>query len=510
MKKAVFTIGCSIFLYGVLAVAGMSPVTAATESGSFSAWVSSDQRAPAVELPAGADSIRIDLSAGSDLDIQLFDSRGMVVGYPSGQIGTAGDVEENYRDLVIRYSGYNGTDGNAGREYLEIEGPLPESMTVAMFGYQAGHGELAYQWQESDLNKVTPMELLAPLPEGVRAWDVTVLSERVYAGTDAGLYRCTLPCDNGWEKLAEFGGRVYSVWVHPDDDSLIIVSLSSTEELMDNPLHRSTDGGENWEAVGGIFGLGGGSYADAHEITFEPGTGELFVAGSGASIARSRDLGNTWEWVMGSADSFGYYCMLGVMPAVSGELYQGCEAAAFDIVDVYRHRLSDMSQSKVIEWPEIGNRRPNVMASFEQHSHRLFVGVEGGLLTIDSDDSWEWLYKAEDNGDGVDQGLYYTYVNTVWVDPVDADHVVFGGSAQEPDDGLELYETVDGGATVRRVPVPADLPLGDDTRIRAGDVAGPEDRDLVFVYTTDVKGGGGSSDQARSYLAIYRPGQQDS
>lgn len=505
MKKAVSTMGCSVFLCGFLAVTGVSSVTASTESGSFSAWVPSGQYVPAVELPTGAGSIRIDLSAGSDLDIQLFDSRGTVVGYPSGQIGTAGAFEGRYRDLTIRYSGYNGVAGDAGREYLEIEGSLPESMIVAMYGYRAGHGELSFEWQASDSTSAAPMEIIAPLPAGVLAWDVTLFGDRVYVGTDDGLYRCTLPCENGWEKLADFGGRVYSVWVHPDDDSLIVVGLSSTDELMVNPLRRSTDGGRSWQAVGEIFGLGGGSYVGAHEITFEPGTGELFVAGPGASIARSRDLGDSWEWVNGSADSFGYYCMLGVLPAAPGELYQGCEAAAFDIVDVYRHRLSDMSQSKIIEWPEIGNRRPNVMQSFEQHPDRLFVGVEGGLLTITSDHNWEWLYKAEDNGDGVDQGLRYTYVNTIWADSMDPGHVVFGGSAQTPDDGLELYETVDGGATVRRVPMPEGLPVGDETRIRAGDVAG---RDLVFAYTTDIKSGGGDSDQARSYLAIYRAGQR--
>lgn len=124
------------------------------------------------------------------------------------------------------------------------------------------------------------------------------------------------------------------------------------------------------------------------------------------------------------------------------------------------------------------------MDSFEHDPETLYVGTEGGLLWIDEDDEWDWIYRSEGGGEaGYGEEFRYTYVTAVWVNPTDSDHVVFGGASQEPDLALELYETTDGGDTVERVQLPGDIPTRDHNTIWDGVVAGEDQQDFVFLYS---------------------------
>jgi len=474
------------------------------ESGEFSSWVSQGRWVNALTLPEGAEDVRLSLSSSRDLDIQLYQGSQAIVAYPSGLISSGGPVEEPFGGLSIRYSGYNGDGSGPGNEYLEIDGALEADMTVYLYGYQAGNGVLSYQWEGSSSAFQGGFELIEQVPDGALAYSVHVHERNAYVGTDNGLYRVNLDGEPEWEHLVDFGHAVYTIWTHPDDDSVILAGLSPAEEMYESPLYRSTDRGESWMSVGEFFARGGGSYASAHELTFDADSGDLFVSGYGGSIARSSDLGDSWEWIHGGADSFGYYCVLGMLPGLSGEIFQGCEAA-FDIVNVYRFQLDSMNREAVIQWPEIENRRPNVIAGFDHQPGKIYLGVEGGLLWMDDQGNWDWVFHVDMNHEGQPgDPIRYTYVKTVWVNPEDPEHVIFGGSAQIPDSGLELYETVDGGETVRRTPLPESLPLNVENRVRVGDTAGANDEEMVVLYTTDRREGNGTSDDARSYLMIRR------
>ena len=107
-------------------------------------------------------SLRIDLQAGVDVDVQLYDledvsaySEGKAIiawcNKPcnSGLLGmspTEGNAE--YEGLTYKYSGYNGVNGEKGHEYIQIEGVTNRKLVMRAFGYQAGEASVSYTYSE--------------------------------------------------------------------------------------------------------------------------------------------------------------------------------------------------------------------------------------------------------------------------------------------------------------------------------------------------------------------------
>ena len=55
-----------------------------------------------------------------------------------------------FENISITYSGYNGTNGNPGDEYIDIDGKIPVGMTMKAFGYKAGYAKVNYSWTGKD------------------------------------------------------------------------------------------------------------------------------------------------------------------------------------------------------------------------------------------------------------------------------------------------------------------------------------------------------------------------
>ncbi len=504
MQKARI-IGSWVFVSVFAVILAMTPpaLSAETVGGSFEQFVPWGSLVHAGTLPEGSRDASIHLSSDRDLDIQVYDDSYPVVGYPNGLINSADEITGEYAGVEIRYSGYNGDGTGPGNEFVIMEGTLDRDLDIYVYGYQSGNAFLEYEATVLDPAEDGQMTQLGELPEEALARSVTVLEDTAWVAADNNVYRLSLDGANEWRLVEEFPAPVSDVLVHPEQPEVIIASLGHTEELSTRPIHRSIDGGESWQTVEGDFGLGAGYWANVHELHFEPGSGWLLASGQGDSIAYSDDDGATWAWLHGSADSFGYPCVLGSIEVHPGEIYQGCEAGAFDVVDVYRVNLPDGERDAVIEWPEIDNRRPNVISSFESVTDEVFVGVEGGLLYVDAEDDWNWIYKHDGDGGEPGDELRYTYVNTVWVNPVDSDHLVFGGTSQVAGSQPELYETRDGGERVERIDWPDTLPRGEENYINGGAVTGEDGENFVFLLTTDKADGRGESEEARSWLILY-------
>jgi hypothetical protein len=325
---------------GVMASAFVGPVQAADDVERVDLQVTAGGYDHAIRLAEGSDGVRIRLNADRDLDLQLYDGRAAVLGYPGGQINSSGEVSADYAGMTISYSGYNGDGSGAGREWLEIQGPLTRTLDVYVHGYQSGSGYLEYESGASETADVT-YRLLGELPEGALASTLEVVGDMVWVGSDRGLYRMRIDGDSSWTKVADFSSPVSDVLVHPVDPRLVMVALSDVEDLSVPPVWRSMDDGENWQAVDGVFERGGDRWVGIHELMYEPGTGAILASGGGEAMAMSDNAGVNWRWLNGSEDSFGYPCVLGRLPAMPGAVYQGCEAAAMDVVNVFRFRLAD-------------------------------------------------------------------------------------------------------------------------------------------------------------------------
>ena len=124
------------------------PTCGEVGDGEFSAYIAKNQVTAIGNIPAGKTNVAIDLDSrqGRDVDVQLYDGNEALVMWPSGQLNGSGPQELDYRGMRITYSGYNGLNGDWGRERIEIWGRVPAALTMKAYGYQSGHADVTYEW----------------------------------------------------------------------------------------------------------------------------------------------------------------------------------------------------------------------------------------------------------------------------------------------------------------------------------------------------------------------------
>jgi hypothetical protein len=306
----------------------------------------------------------------------------------------------------------------------------------------------------------------------------------VYVGTSEGIFRRPLSTAGAWEPagITQLDVRALRVANAPVP-TLYAVGYPANAAW--NPVYRTTDG-TTWTPGGdGLRSTLTGRYLGIASLAIQPGAGAtavptLYTTATGTNIARSLDQGATWSMVSGRAEeSSTYDCML----HVSGNLlFQGCEAP-LDVAWVRRFDVAQRDRASLGEGTvvvdRIDNRRINGFFEFSQipsTSPTVFVGVEGGLLSLDVAGTWKWIHQFTSG-----TGEAYPYVRAVWVDPSAPRHIIFGGGESRYSSARSgLFESEDGGKTVvpRRGPFDVDLSRAG---IPAATTAGADGRDLLLV-----------------------------
>ena len=121
-------------------------------AGAFAQWLSRRRTLLVGDIPAGKSNIDVALTAqdGKDIDIQLFDGDTKIVAWSAdgshGLLNGPTQRTTNYENLRVTYSGYNGRDGDWGKEYIRISGTLQSTLTVKVYGYQSGYADVVYSW----------------------------------------------------------------------------------------------------------------------------------------------------------------------------------------------------------------------------------------------------------------------------------------------------------------------------------------------------------------------------
>ncbi|NQW21807.1 MAG: hypothetical protein HQ475_00005 [SAR202 cluster bacterium] len=119
-------------------------------AGEFSTFVPQGDRALIGKIPAGIKDASIEITADGDLDIELWDGDVFVVGWEAnggvalihGEEATTGD----YNGVQISWSGWNGINGNLGKESIKLSGTTKNAFVMKVFGYEAGNVEVDYSW----------------------------------------------------------------------------------------------------------------------------------------------------------------------------------------------------------------------------------------------------------------------------------------------------------------------------------------------------------------------------
>ena len=99
------------------------------------------------EIPAGLKGLHIELKSNKDVDIRLYGANNdKIVHWPNGILKKGSLETKPYKNVPITYSGYNGTNGQLGHEFIDINDTTPTAMTMKAFGYQAGYATVNYSW----------------------------------------------------------------------------------------------------------------------------------------------------------------------------------------------------------------------------------------------------------------------------------------------------------------------------------------------------------------------------
>lgn len=181
-------------------------------SGSFAQPVDRYRTRVVGTIPSGKANVTVSLASqnGADIDIQLFAGREKIVAWDLyGEHGLlSGPSEESledWSDLRITYSGYNGRNGNPGLEDITISGTLPVDLTVKVFGYEAGYATVEYSWGNGGPGDVCGTGSTLPLHpclDGFKCWNydtgaVGVCTEETLCESNETLTRDCVPLTLG-------------------------------------------------------------------------------------------------------------------------------------------------------------------------------------------------------------------------------------------------------------------------------------------------------------------------
>jgi hypothetical protein len=120
-------------------------------AGEFEQFVPHYQTATVGEIPEGKASVRIDLTAANDVDVQLIDvlTGAPIIEWPNGELSGPNEACTTWEDVEYCWSGYNGdgTPGGLGNEWIEIHGVTNRLLEMKAFGYAAGDAIVEYAWE---------------------------------------------------------------------------------------------------------------------------------------------------------------------------------------------------------------------------------------------------------------------------------------------------------------------------------------------------------------------------
>jgi hypothetical protein len=322
---------------------------------------------------------------------------------------------------------------------------------------------------------------LGESPAGTAALSVAVVGDAVLVGTEHGVLRKSLDGSGDYEATALGDFPVVALRVVPGTGTVLagITDVFGSGPTSP-PIRRSIDGGKTWETFGEGFddpAADPKAYDPVSDFAFRAGV--IYANASGNAIAESTDDGKTWHYDIGGPGMFSYPCVIGFSSAL-GKLVQGCEAPLdFAAIRAYTPTAGDLEDppAVLLDTDVLGNRRPNVIVESAADPAAIYAGVEGGLVRITAEGTtWVFQKAEEDTGP-----LRYTYVRTVWVDPCDANHLVFAGMENGNNDVLQIYETFDRGGKIDYVTTPA-VGAGPYT-VRAGAIASAGGEHFLFALT---------------------------
>jgi len=218
-------------------------------------------------IPAGIKGLQVTLESNKDVDIRLYGEKNdKIVHWPSGILNQSNEKTAIYKGIGVTYSGYNGTNGQKGHEFIRVNGTTPTAMIMKAFGYKAGYATVNYSWtgkegctdagkkighftQNIPKNATT---LVGKIPENIENLEVNLTSDK---DIDIQLY-------------GEDGTAIVKWATNPSDKGLL--SGSSKAAIDYHGMHIE------WSGYKGVNGQSGHEYIKVTPKTTEKLTMKVF------------------------------------------------------------------------------------------------------------------------------------------------------------------------------------------------------------------------------------------
>jgi len=279
-----------------------------------------------------------------------------------------------------------------------------------------------------------------------------------------------------WQELGpgNIGGRIRSFAFDPTDSNRIIAGSVS------GGLWQTTNLGQSWSPVDDFM-----ANLSISSVIFDPNDTDIVYAGTGEGtfnadnvrgygVFRSNDKGQSWQSLAATAASYDFYWVNRlVIPAGTDKLFAATETGIWRSLDggeswsqSYQERTNDIDVAPDNAANMIAGTWQGVVYSTDAGdtwtSSTGLDGISGrtevAYATSDSnivyasiDNNSGEVYKSTDGGQSfslVNSGTSYLgsqgwYDNALWVDPVDANHIIVGG--------IDLFRSTNGGQNLTQI-----------------------------------------------------------
>lgn len=160
--------------------------------------------------------------------------------------------------------------------------------------------------------------------EGKTVYQLRAHGERVYAGTEQGLYYSEV-AEKSWKSMGLDEASVRTFVVFSEQELLAQVHF---EEEDSSTIAKTVDGGQSWQSFRN--GFGGGSRVTPRALEIHPDDPDVLFARGLLNVAISTDRGRSWENIYSDWDWFGYKApLLKIDPARPDIIWAGGSNAVF-------------------------------------------------------------------------------------------------------------------------------------------------------------------------------------
>jgi hypothetical protein len=315
----------------------------------------------------------------------------------------------------------------------------------------------------------------------------------VLLGT-SGLWRRPVGGFQGWERSGLAGHQVRQLVTVPGMPGTVFAGSGNLAGDPPGSFHRSQDAGHTWVTGGYFYDSSRNLNLPITYLALQPGPqasgmGVLYANLTGYTLVRSTDGGANWQLVDGTLDGVSGSCALLVPSWAPNTMVESCVNSEItgwitsrDLTD---HAGSIMPLtfpvSSFIPYSILNQHPPAALASAPTTPGIVWVGMGGGLVQLQGT-TVSWVYRADQTFYGpivIPPWADELGVTTIWFDPCDPEHVVFGGDGSGTNRLFGLYETFDNGQTVLQIPEP--FPELGIASIVASARSGVAGKDLVMV-----------------------------